>query len=131
MATKKKEDTKKKGGKEKDAEKDAEKEAKRKARMEALKNRPAEQRPNSKQIDVIKINDKSEVQNYGYAVKNKEGYQGVVVTSVLVIDGKPDSTSVTFVPGNLTVKSKKGHGIICNPKAKKAKGEEEEAGDED
>ena len=49
MATKKKEDTKKKGGKEKDAEK----EAKRKARMEALKNRPAEQRPNSKQIDVI------------------------------------------------------------------------------
>lgn len=103
MATKKKEDTKKKGGKEKDAEK----EAKRKARMEALKNRPAEQRPNSKQIDVIKINDKSEVQNYGYAVKNKEGYQGVVVTSVLVIDGKPASTSVTFVPGNLTVKSKK------------------------
>ena len=128
MATKKKEDTKKKGGKEKDAEKE---EAKRKARMEALKNRPAEQRPNSKQIDVIKINDKSEVQNYGYAVKNKEGYQGVVVTSVLVIDGKPTSTSVTFVPGNLTVKSKKGHGIICNPKAKKAKGEEEEAGDED
>lgn len=127
MATKKKEDTKKKGGKEKDAEK----EAKRKARMEALKNRPAEQRPNSKQIDVIKINDKSEVQNYGYAVKNKEGYQGVVVTSVLVIDGKPASTSVTFVPGNFTVKSKKGHGIICNPKAKKAKGEEEEAGDED
>lgn len=126
MATKK-EDTKKKGGKEKNAEK----EAKRKARMEALKNRPAEQRPNSKQIDVIKINDKSEVQNYGYAVKNKEGYQGVVVTSVLVIDGKPASTSVTFVPGNLTVKSKKGHGIICNPKAKKAKGEEEEAGDED
>lgn len=99
--------------------------------MEALKNRPAEQRPNSKQIDVIKINDKSEVQNYGYAVKNKEGYQGVVVTSVLVIDGKPTSTSVTFVPGNLTVKSKKGHGIICNPKAKKAKGKEEEAGDED
>lgn len=127
MATKKKEDTKKNGGKEKDAEK----EAKRKARMEALKNRPAEQRPNSKQIDVIKIGDKSEVQNYGYAVKNKEGYQGVVVTSVLVIDGKPTSTSVTFVPGNLTVKSKKGHGIICNPKSKKAKGEEEEAGDED
>ena len=141
MATKKKEDTKKKG----DKEKDAEKEAKRKARMKALKNRPAEQRPNSKQIDVIKFNDKSEVQNYGYAVKNKEGYQGVVVTSVLVIDGKPTSTSVTFVPGNLTVKSKKEHGIICNPKTKKAKdeeedcnpktkkakGEEEEAGDED
>lgn len=128
MATKKKEDSKKKGS---EKVKDEAKEAKRKARMEALKNRPAEQRPNSKQIDVIKINEKSEVQNYGYAVKNKEGYQGVVVTSVLVIDGKPASTSVTFVPGNLTVKSKKGHGIICNPKAKKAKGEEEEAGDED
>ena len=43
MATKsKKEDPKKKGSKEKDPEK----EAKRKARMEALKNRPAEQRPN-------------------------------------------------------------------------------------
>ena len=130
MATKKKEDTKKEDTKKKGGKgKDPEKEAKRKARMEALKNRPAEQRPNSKQIDVIKINDKSEVQNYGYAVKNKEGYQGVVVTSVMVIDGKPTSTSVTFVPGNLTVKSKKGHGIICNPKAKKAKDEEEEAGD--
>lgn len=123
MATKKKEDSKKKGS---EKVKDEAKEAKRKARMEALKNRPAEQRPNSKQIDVIKINEKSEVRNYGYAVKNKEGYQGVVVTSVLVIEGKPTTTSVTFVPGNLTVKSKKGHGIICNPKSKKDK---EEAGD--
>ena len=121
MATKKKEDSKKKGS---EKVKDEAKEAKRKARMEALKNRPAEQRPNSKQIDVIKINEKSEVRNYGYAVKNKEGYQGVVVTSVLVIEGKPTTTSVTFVPGNLTVKSKKG--IICNPKSKKDK---EEAGD--
>lgn len=121
MATKKA-DTKKKG----DEKKDAEKEAKRKARMEALKNRPAEQRPNSKQIDVIKINEKSEVRNYGYAVKNKEGYQGVVVTSVLVTDGKPVSTSVSFVPGTLTVKSKKGHGVICSPKNKQAKEEEEE-----
>lgn len=123
MATKKKEDSKKKGS---EKVKDEAKEAKRKARMEALKNRPAEQRPNSKQIDVIKINEKSEVRNYGYAVKNKEGYQGVVVTSVLVIEGKPTTTSVTFVPGNLTVKSKKGHGIICNPKSKKDK---EETGD--
>lgn len=40
MATKKS-DSKKKG----DKEKDPEKEAKRKARQEALKNRPAEQRP--------------------------------------------------------------------------------------
>lgn len=126
MATKKKEDSKKKGT---EKVKDEAKAAKRKARMEALKNRPAEQRPNSKQIDVIKINEKSEVRNYGYAVKNKEGYQGVVVTSVLVIDGKPTTTSVTFVPGNLTVKSKKGHGIICNPKSKKDKEDKEEAGD--
>lgn len=121
---KKKEDTKKKGAEAKDPEK----EAKRKARMEALKNRPAEQRPNSKQIDVIKIGEKSEVQNFGYAVKNKEGYQGVVITSVLVTDGKPVSTSVSFVPGNLTVKAKKGHGVICSPKNKR---EKEEAAEED
>ena len=126
MATKKKGDSKKKGS---EKVKDEAKEAKRKARMEALKNRPAEQRPNSKQMDVIKINEKSEVRNYGYAVKNKEGYQGVVVTSVLVIDGKPATTSVTFVPGNFTVKSKKGHGIICNPKSKKDKGDAEDSED--
>ena len=126
MATKKKEDSKKKGT---EKVKDEAKEAKRKARMEALKNRPAEQRPNSKQIDVIKINEKSEVRNYGYAVKNKEGYQGVVVTSVLVIEGKPTTTSVTFVPGNFTVKSKKGHGIICNPKSKKDKEDAEDSED--
>lgn len=123
MATKsKKEDPKKKSSKEKDPEK----EAKRKARMEALKNRPAEQRPNSKQIDVIAIDDKSKVMNYGYAVKNKEGYQGVVVTSVLVSDGQPVSTSVAFVPGNLTVKFKKGHGVITSPKSKKEKEEDSE-----
>ena len=124
MATKsKKEDPKKKGS--------TEKEAKRKARMEALKNRPAEQRPNSKQIDVIAIDDKSKVMNYGYAVKNKEGYQGVVVTSVLVTDGKAISTSVTFVPGNFTVKSKKGHGVITSPKSKKEKEDDSEEGSED
>lgn len=126
MATKKKEDTKKKGAKEKDPEK----EAKRKARQEALKNRPAEQRTNSKQIDVIAISEKAKVANFGYAVKNKDGYQGVVVTSVLIQDGKPVSTSVAFVPGNLTVKSKKGHGVICSPKVKKSKGEEEETSEE-
>lgn len=130
MATKKS-DSKKKGDKEKDPEKDPEKEAKRKARKEALKNRPAEQRPNSKQIDVIAINDKSKVMNFGYAIKNKEGYQGVVVTSVLVTDDKPVSTSVSFVPGTLTVKSKKGHGVICSPKNKKAKEEEEEEEEEE
>lgn len=128
MATKsKKEDPKKKGSKEKDPEK----EAKRKARMEVLKNRPAEQRPNSKQIDVIALDDKSKVMNYGYAVKNKEGYQGVVVTSVLVTDGKAISTSVAFVPGNFTVKLKKGHGVITSPKSKKEKEDDSEEESED
>lgn len=118
---KKKEDTKKKV-------KDPEKEAKRKARMEALKARPVEQRPNSKQIDVIKLDDegKKVIKNFGYAIKNKNGYQGVLVTSVLEVEGNPVNTSVTFVPGELTVKAKKGHGTICAPKHKKVKEESEE-----
>lgn len=118
---KKKEDTKNKV-------KDPEKEAKRKARMEALKNRPVGQRPNSKQIDVIKLDDdgKKVIKNFGYAIKNKEGYQGVLVTSVLEVEGNPVNTSVTFVPGELTVKAKKGHGTICAPKHKKVKEESEE-----
>ena len=122
---KKKEDTKKKV-------KDPEKEAKRKARMEALKNRPAEQRPNSKQIDIIKLDDegKKVVKNFGYAIKNKEGYQGVLVTSVLEVEGTPVNTSVAFVPGNLTVKAKKGHGTICAPKNKKAKDDEDDSSEE-
>lgn len=119
---KKKEDTKKKGAKEKDPEK----EAKRKARMEAIKNRPAGQRPNGKQIDVIKISDNSEVQNFGYAIKTKKGAQGVLVTSVLVVDGAPVNTSVAFVPGELAIKSKKGHGIITTPKSKKEKDTDED-----
>ena len=123
---KKKEETKKKV-------KDPEKEAKRKARMEALKNRPAEQRPNSKQIDIIKLDEdgKKVVKNFGYAIKNKEGYQGVLVTSVLEVEGTPVNTSVAFVPGNLTVKAKKGHGTICAPKNKKAKEDEEEDSSEE
>ena len=123
---KKKEETKKKV-------KDPEKEAKRKARMEALKNRPAEQRPNSKQIDIIKLDDdgKKVVKNFGYAIKNKDGYQGVLVTSVLEVEGTPVNTSVAFVPGNLTVKAKKGHGTICAPKNKKAKDDEEDDSSEE
>ena len=123
---KKKEETKKKV-------KDPEKEAKRQARMEALKNRPAEQRPNSKQIDIIKLDDegKKVVKNFGYAIKNKEGYQGVLVTSVLEVEGTPVNTSVAFVPGNLTVKAKKGHGTICAPKNKKAKDDEEDDSSEE
>lgn len=123
---KKKEETKKKV-------KDPEKEAKRKARMEALKNRPAEQRPNSKQIDIIKLDEdgKKVVKNFGYAIKNKDGYQGVLVTSILEVEGTPVNTSVAFVPGNLTVKAKKGHGTICAPKNKKAKDNEEDASSEE
>ncbi len=104
---------------------DEAKAAKRKARMEALKNRPEGQRSNSKQIDIINT-DNGAVKNYGYAVKNKDGYQGVLVTSVLENkDGQVISTSVTFIPGKLTVKSKKGHGVICTAKSKKDKNVEE------
>ena len=108
-----------------------EKLAKRKARQEALKNRPAEQRPNSKQMDVIPVSENSKVMNYGYPVKSKDGYQGVIITSVLVVDDKPLSTSVSFVPGKLTVKSKKGHGTITSPKPKKdnKKGKDKEEED--
>lgn len=104
----------------------AEKEAKKIARKEALKNRPAGQRPNSKQIDVILGKD-TLVENYGYAIKNKDGYQGVLVTSVVKnAEGAIISSSVTFVPGKLTVKSKKGHGTIISPKKGKNKNSEEE-----
>lgn len=110
---------------------DEAKAAKRKARMEALKNRPEGQRPNSKQIDIINT-DNGAVKNYGYAVKNKDGYQGVLVTSVLENkDGQVISTSVTFIPGKLTVKSKKGHGVICTVKSKKDKNIEESEDNED
>lgn len=111
---------------EKKAAVDPAKAAKRKARMEALKNRPAEQRPNSKQIDIIKVSDTSVVKNYGYAIKNKEGHVGVLVTSVVEVNGEAVSTSVTFIPGNLAVKAKKGHGTIGGVKIKKAKGDEDE-----
>lgn len=108
-----------------------EKAAKRKARMEALKNRPAVQRPNSKQIDVIEC-PAGIIKNYGYAIKNRSGYQGVLVTSVVENkDGEVINTSVTFIPGNLTVKSKKGHGVITSPKVKKDKDEEEDKDSED
>ena len=107
-------------------EKDAAKEAKRKARMEALKNRPAEQRPNSKQIDVIDLGNGQVIKNFGYPVKNKSGYQGVLVTSVAMAGDKVISTSVSFVEGSLTVKSKKNHGTICSPKSKKATEEDSE-----
>lgn len=108
-----------------------EKAAKKKARLEAIKNRPAIQRPNSKQIDVIEGKD-TVVKNYGYAIKQKKEYVGVLVTSVVENkDGEILSTSVAFVPGKLTVKSKKNHGIICSPKEKKVKADDEDVEDDD
>lgn len=106
-----------------------EQEAKKAARKEALKNRPAEQRPNSKQIDVIDLGEGNVVKNYGYAVKRKNKHIGVVVTSVAIQDDKVVSTSVNFIPGDLTVKSKKNHGVICAPKSKGEKDEEDEVDD--
>lgn len=108
---------------------DADKAAKRKARMEALKNRPKEQRTNSKQIDIIDFGNGHVIKNFGYPLKNKEGHQGVLVTSVTFNGEVPVSSSVAFVPGNFTVKAKKGHGTITGPKVKGEKEEADEAGD--
>lgn len=85
-----------------------EKAAKRKARMEALKNRPAGQRPNSKQVDIIDLGNGSKVLNFGAPVRKV----GTLVTSV-ALDGEGNvvSTAVTLIPG-VTVKSKKGHGTF-------------------
>lgn len=120
----------KKSKKEDDAAKKAEKEAKKQARKEALKNRPAGQRTNSKQIDVIDLGNGKVIKNFGYPVKSKKDYVGVLVTSVVMNGEDVVSESVTFVPGKLTVKVKKEHGIICSPKVKKGK-EGEETEDEE
>ena len=106
------------------AEKDPQKEAKRKARMEALKNRPAGQRPNSRQVDVIDL-EKGKVMNFGYPVRKK----GTLVTSVgLDEKGNPVSSSVTFIPG-VKVKAKKGHGTIIPGVAGMGKGQDAEVED--
>ena len=102
-----------------------EKAAKRKARMEALKNRPAEQRPNSKQIDIIPTENGGCVKNFGYPLKANGKHIGVLVTSVAYdADGNVLSSNVTLVPGDLTVKAKKNHGTII---AAKYKTEEQKA----
>lgn len=117
-----------------------EKAAKRKARMEALKNRPAEQRPNSKQIDIIPTENGGCVKNFGYPLKANGKHIGVLVTSV-AYDAKGNvlSSNVTLVPGDLTVKAKKSHGTIVAAKykteeqkaKKKSKKEAKEGEDED
>lgn len=108
-----------------------EKAAKKKARLEAIKNRPAEQRPNSKSIDVIYGANGTKVTNYGHPVKVGGTYMGVLVTSVVTdAEGNVIGTSTTFVPGELTIKSKKNHGNFSKPKHKKGQVEEEDS-DED
>lgn len=114
----------KKGNKAEEAAKKAEKEAKKAARKEALKNRPAGQRTNSKQIDVIDLGNGKVIKNYGYPIKSKKDFVGVLVTSVTMDGENVIAESTTFVPGKLTVKAKKGHGTICSPKTKKGKDEE-------
>lgn len=107
-----------------------EKAAKRKARMEALKNRPAVQRPNSKQIDVIELANGSKVLNFAAPVRK----HGSLVTSVaLNADGEVVSTSVVMVEG-VSPKSKKGHGYLVDktPGAgKKGKDDSEEEEEEE
>lgn len=110
-----------------------EKAAKRKARMEALKNRPAEQRPNSKQVDIIRVGENQVVKTYAMPVKVKHRSIGVMVTSVAIDEeiGKVVSTSNTFIPGELAVKVKKGHGNIVAQKAAKGSKDVEETDSEE
>lgn len=85
-----------------------EKKAKRAARLEKIKARPAGQRPNSKQVDVIDLGNGSKVLNFGAPVRKV----GTLVTSVAVdAEGNVTSTSVALIPG-VTVRSKKGHGTF-------------------
>lgn len=52
---------------------------------------------------------------------------GVLTTTIVKgKDGNVISTASTWVPGDITVKSKKGHGIITGVKSKKEKEEEED-----
>ena len=104
-----------------------EKAAKKKARMEALKNRPAGQRCNSKQFDVI-VTETGKIETYGYVVKVKGRSVGVYTTTVAYNKaGEVVSVSNSFIPGELTIKAKKGHGVITGQKpGKGSKGDEEE-----
>lgn len=103
-----------------------EKASKKKARLEAIKNRPAGQRCNSKQIDVIET-ENGTVETWGYPVVAARKHIGVLTTTIVKgKDGNVISTASTWVPGDITVKSKKGHGIITGVKSKKEKEEEED-----
>lgn len=103
-----------------------EKAAKKKARLEAIKNRPAGQRCNSKQIDVIET-ENGTVETWGYPVVAARKHIGVLTTTIVKDkEGKVISTASTWVPGDITIKAKKGHGIITGVKPKKEKEEEED-----
>ena len=78
------------------------------ARQEAIKNRPAGQRCNSKQIDVIET-ENGTVETWGYPVVAARKHIGVLTTTIVKgKDGNVISTASTWVPGDITVKSKKG-----------------------
>lgn len=107
-----------------------EKKAKKAKRMEALKNRPEGQRSNSKQIDLIDLGNGNTLKSFGYPVSAKREHVGVLVTTVIEdAKGNPISTSTSWVPGNLTIKAKKGHGVITGVKEKKDKDSSEEKTD--
>lgn len=109
-----------------------EKAAKKAARMEALKNRPEGQRPNSRQIDIIEV-EGGQVETFAYSVRKT----GSIVTSILKnANGEAVSVSTVFIPG-VKAKAKKGHGMLVPGVAGEGKrkggaeGSEEEDGDED
>lgn len=108
-----------------------EKAAKKKARLEAIKNRPEGQRCNSKQIDVIGT-ENGTVETWGYPVVAARKHIGVLTTTIVKDkDGNVISTASTWVPGDITIKSKKGHGIITGVKSKKEKSKKEKEEDTD
>lgn len=106
--------------------------AKRAARMEALKNRPEGQRPNSRQVDVIET-ENGTVETFAYPIRKS----GSLVTTILKdAKGNAISVSSTFIPG-VKAKSKKGHGMITPGVAGEGKkrgansDEDEDESDED
>lgn len=134
MATKKKASAAAKEAPKKAAMSAEEKKAKRLARLEAIKNRPAGQRTNSKQIDVIELPNDQKVMTFGYAVRKT----GTLVTAV-VLDAKGNVVGIsTELILGVKVKSKKGHGMVVpgvageGKKGRGAKADDaEEAEDED
>lgn len=110
MATKKKAEEKKaqEAAPKKKVMTEDEKKAKREKMRERLKNRPEGQRPNSRQCDVIELGNGSKVMTYAMNVRKF----GVVLTSV-VVDEKGNAISSSLATfGGVSVKVKKGHGML-------------------